>query len=514
MGMENASPLVTPRFDNAVAMFWDAVDKAPSKLALIEGTRRINYDEFGRAVAALSHHLSQCGAAGECVALVIPNSIECNIAVFAALASGAQVTLLNAAYTEAELARLFAASAPRALIVLAGTAKNAQSAAARAGIDSVICLGKGEFALEALISSDARRPDAALVADEFATLGFTGGTTGVPKGVERTHRMLMNTIAGMDEAWPARVGEDVWLNVAPVSHVWGFFMGCMNPVYNRSTLVVVPRFTPDNVVSEIARHKVTFFSGGPAAIYGGLLSSSLIQDADLSALRICPGGGSPFLMELLSAWEKRTGVPILEAYGMTEAGPITANPADGAHRIGTTGLPLTGIELEIVSIDDPDKLLAPNEVGEVRIRGARVVHRYRGESAGHPEGWLYTGDVGCVDEDGFLQIIDRKKDMLIVSGYNVYPREIEELLLTHPEVKNAAVIGVADERKGEVPIAFVETAEEGERVAIGLEQFVEANLAGYKQPQHIIPVDAIPQTVARKNDRKRLAEMAKEYINE
>ena len=199
---------------------------------------------------------------------------------------------------------------------------------------------------------------------------------------------------------------------------------------------------------------------------------------------------------------------------MTEAGPITANPADGAHRIGTTGLPLTGIELEIVSIDDPDKLLAPNEVGEVRIRGARVVHRYRGESAGHPEGWLYTGDVGCVDEDGFLQIIDRKKDMLIVSGYNVYPREIEELLLTHPEVKNAAVIGIADERKGEVPIAFVETAEEGERVAIGLEQFVEANLAGYKQPQHIIPVDAIPQTVARKNDRKRLAEMAKEYINE
>ena len=495
-------------FADAVSMFWHAMDEAGPRTALIDGDRRISYADYGRAVAAVAQRLTHIGVAGERVAVLIPNSIEANIAIYAALAAGAQVTMLNPAYTASELAPLLASSTPRAMLVRAGFEQHAPAAARAQGIEDMIALGEGDLALEALVAAEAPRPTVPIDAETMATLMFTGGTTGIPKGVERPHRTLMNMVAGMEEAWPTRLDDEMWLNVAPTSHVWGFLMGCMNPVYSRSPLVIIPRFHPDLVLEAVERNGVTVFSGGPAAIYVGLLASDRLAAADLSTMRVCPGGGSSFLLETLKAWKQRVGVPILEAFGSTEAGPITANPVDGTHRFGTVGRPLTGIELQVVDLADQEKILAVGEVGEIRIRGPRVVSQYRGDAEGHPEGWLCTGDVGVLDEAGFLTLVDRKKDMLIVNGFNVYPREVEEVLARHPAVAEAAVVGIPDERKGEVPVAFAMLRRPGAVTGEELLSFCAEHLVAYKLPQRVALVDAIEKTAANKVDRKRLAQIA------
>lgn len=498
-------------FDNVVAMFWHAVDVAGGRPALIDQDRSISYAEYGRAVAALADVLTRINVAGERVIVLVPNSIEANLAILGSLVAGAQVTMLNPAYTLAEIEPLIEAADPKAMILLAGSESHGPAAAAAAGIEHVLRIGEGELSLPNLIESDKPRPGIQIKPNDLASLMFTGGTTGKPKGVDRTHRSLVDAIAGMDEAWPTRLDDEVWLNVAPVSHIWGFLMGCFNPIYSRSTLVIVRRFSPDLVIEAIERHKVTVFSGGPAAIYVGLLSAERLASADLSSLRVCPGGGSPFLLETLTAWEKRVGVPILEASGMTEAGPITANPTDGGHRFGTVGRPLSGIELQIVDVENPEQVLPTGAVGEIRIRGPRVVSRYRGVADCHPDGWLYTGDVGVIDEDGFVRLVDRKKDMLIVSGFNVYPREVEEVLAKHPAVAEAAVIGICDERKGEVPVAFVSPRSGASTNPAELAEFCAARLVGYKHPKWVALLDSIPKTPANKIDRQGLAKIAAEH---
>lgn len=500
-----------PSFDTVVDMLWHAVETASDRAALLEGDRSLSYRAFGAAAAALARDLIAVNVAGERVAVMLPNSIEANIAIFATLAAGAQATMLNPGYTERELAPLLADAAPRALVTLSGADAEAAKVAASLGIDHVLTLGAGDLTLDRLVARGATPPRVAIDPDSYATLMYTGGTTGVPKGVERSHRQLIMTVAAMHAAWPTR-GDEVWLNVAPVFHIWGFLMGCMNPVYGRSPVVVVARFKPDMVVEAMEAHRVTVFSGGPAAIYVALLGASNFASADLGSLRLCPGGGSPFLLETLIGWEKATGVPILEAFGMTEAGPITANPVDGTHRNGSVGTPLEGIELEIVDLGEPKRRVLTGEIGEIRIRGPRVIADYRGLPAPPaPDGehkWLMTGDIGYVDEHGFLYLVDRKKDMLIVGGFNVYPREIEEVLVQHPAVREAAAVGVTDARKGEVPVAFVVLHPDSAADPRDLLAYCDGRLVSYKRPKDVIVLDALPKNPANKLDRNELIRRA------
>lgn len=494
---------------DAVAMFWDAVDAGGDRTAMIAGSRTLSYTDYGRAVSALAQRLAEAGAMGERVAVLIPNSLEANVAIFATLAAGGQVVLLNSSYSVAELSPMLASAAPRIVIVLEGSDDTAVAAARAGNIPEIITFGAQAVTLEALVAADTPWPRVEIDPDSLATLLFTGGTTGQPKGVDRTHRTLVETVAGMHSAWPTKLGDEMWLNVAPVSHIWGSLMGCMNPVYGHCPVVIVPRFRPDLVLDALVTNRVTVFSGGPAAIYVGLLAAPDFPEADLGALRVCPGGGSPFLLETLKSWQQATQVPILEAFGMTEAGPITANPVDGSHRFGTVGRALPGIEVQIVSLDDPERQMPTGETGEIRIRGSRVINRYRGEPSGHPEGWLYTGDVGLLDEIGFLRLVDRKKDMLIVGGFNVYPREIEEVLARHPAVAEAGVVGIADERKGEVPIAFATLRSGAGATAEEIAQYCAERLVAYKQPNRMILLEAIPKTQANKICRKTLASLAR-----
>lgn len=495
-------------FATVVDMFWDAVDVAGDRSALLDGDRSLSYRDYGAAVAALATRLIGIGVQQEPVAIMVPNSIEANVAIFAALVAGAQVALLNPAYGAGELAPLVAIARPKVVVTTEGGKAVAEKVAAAHGIETVLIIGADALAVPALVAAGTPRPAVAIDGDDLATLLFTGGTTGIPKGVDRPHRTLVEMVHGMHQAWPTRIDREIWLNVAPVFHVWGSLMGLLNPVYGRSPVVIVPRYQPDLVLDALERHRVTVFSGGPAAIYVGLLAAAGFDRADLSHLRICPGGGSPFLMETLTAWHARTGVPILEAFGMTEGGPICANPTDGAHRFGTVGRPLPGLEVSIAALDDAERAVPVGEPGEIRIRGSRVVHAYRGLGAGRPDGWLYTGDVGVFDADGFLRLIDRTKDMLIVGGFNVYPREVEEVLARHPAVAEAGVVGTPDERKGEAPVAFVRLRDGATATGDELMDHCAAHLVSYKRPRSVTVMDAIPKTPANKICRITLARLA------
>ncbi|MDF2389604.1 AMP-binding protein, partial [Nostoc ellipsosporum NOK] len=300
-------------FGTVVDMFWDAVDVAGGHIALIEGERTLSYRDYGAAVAALAARLAAIGVSRERVAILVPNSIEAKVAIYAALAAGAQVALLNPGYGADELAPLIDIARPKVIIAGADGARAARGLAAAHRIDHVLAVGEGDLSTPALVAQAATRPAVRIDRGDLATLLFTGGTTGVPKGVDRPHGTLVEMVHGMHQAWPTRIDQEVWLNVAPVFHVWGSLMGCLNPVYCRSPVVIISRYQPDLVLAALERHRVTVFSGGPAAIYVGLLAAAGIDRTDLSSLRICPGGGSPFLMETLTTWYARTGVPILEA---------------------------------------------------------------------------------------------------------------------------------------------------------------------------------------------------------
>lgn len=507
--MAYASPSARSQFDDVAAMFWHAVDCAPETIALIDEQRSLNYEQFGASAAALARHLLTFFDGNERVAIHLPNSIEANVAFLACLVAGAQAVMINPLYTEHELVRMLNVATPKVILTLAGSEGPAMEAAAQAGVDHVLVLGEGDLMLSALLADPGPRPDVVITPDTLANMVFTGGTTGEPKGVSRSHRSLMKVTENMQAAWPARLGEEVWLNVAPIAHVWGVHMGCLNPIYSHSPLVIVRRYKPADVLAAVEQHRVTMFSGGPSAIYVGLLASPALENTELGSIRVCPGGGSVFLMETLQAWESKVGLPILEAFGMTEGGPLTANPMDGTHRYGTAGRPLPGVELQIVDIDDFERQLPVGTAGEIRVRGETVVHRYWGHPDGHPDGWLATGDVGFVDEDGFLHIVDRKKDMIIVGGYNVYPSEIEEVLASQPTVAEAYVVGIPDERKGEVPVAFVILREDASATPEELASACETKLVAYKQPRAIHLVNSIPRTPANKVDKKALAQIAR-----
>lgn len=507
MSDDEAAAFGRERFATVVDMFWDAVDVAGDRPALFDGDRSLSYRDYGAAAAALATRLIAIGVQGERVGILVPNSIEANVAVMAAIVAGAQVALLNPGYVATELLPLIDIAGPKALIAGVGVSVVHDVAAARS-IAHVLTIGEGDLSVAALAAASATRPAVDIGEDDLATLLFTGGTTGVPKGVDRSHRSLVEVVHAMHEAWPTRIDREVWLNVAPMFHVWGSVMGLLNPIYCRSPLVIVRRYHPDLVIDALERHRVTVFSGGPAAVYVGLLAADRLDGADLSSMRICPGGGSPFLMETLTAWKARAGIPILEAFGMTEVGPITANPTDGSHRPGTAGRALPGLEVSIVSLDDPEREVPAGEVGEIRVRGSRAAHTYRGHGPGRNDRWLYTGDVGTLDTDGFLRLVDRTKNMLIVGGYNVYPREIEEVLAAHPAVAESAVVGKRDERKGEVPVAFVRLRDGSTITSDDLADYCAAHLVAYKRPRSITLMTAIPKTPANKNCHKTLRAIA------
>jgi long-chain acyl-CoA synthetase len=503
-----------PDFATVSAMFDHAVAAAPERIALRDAGGAMTYAEEGRAASSLCSLLAKEAAPGDIVALLLPNSAAFPVAYFAAVKALAAPALLNPRYPAAQLEPLLREVSPRAIVCAPDTREMARNLAGTVQIPMVICIGE-EITLQSL----AAMPAAALGRPEprpsdIGAILFSGGTTGLPKAVEHSHERLTIAVRCVEWNWPTRLNSEVWLPIAPFPHIYGFLQGVLAPVSARAEVVIPERFKPELIVELLARHRVTVFGGGPAAIYAGVLAAVNLPGADLSALRVCPAGGAPLPAELHARWHQATGLPIHEGYGMTEMAPISGTTEEAGVRVGSVGKPMPCAQIEIVDIETGAQVLPAGTKGEVRVRGPHMMAGYRGRPLETAEilrdGWLYTGDIGHRDADGFLYLTDRKKDVVLVNGFNVFPREVEEAIIAHAKVAAVGVVGVPDERSGERVVAYVVPRQGEELSAAGIAAFAAERLASFKCPADIRIVSQLPMTGAHKLDRVALRRLAVE----
>lgn len=494
-----------------VHMLDDAARRSPDHAALVCGEDTLGYRQYAACVSGLAAELRQAGLGpGERVLVLMANSMDVAIAIFGVQAAGAQVVPMNSAYTASELRQVIENADARGIIY--DEAVQAVVEQVASGFAVRYCIGPGggsqrltRWRDQPELADSLPLPDP----DAPAILQYTGGTTGVPKGVSLLHRAVAANISQREALLPTRAGQERVLAITPLFHSYSMAMGLYLAVYARSTLVILPRYRPDTVLETVARQRITLMLGSPT-IFTGLLGFEGFGRADLGSLRLCASGSSALSEETLRRWEAATGCAVCEGYGQTEAGPVIAfNPLNGARKAGTVGVAAPHTEIQIVDVGDGDKVLPQGEVGEIRVRGPQLMSGYYGRPQETAEalrgGWLYTGDIGRLDDEGYLTICDRKKDMAIVSGFNVYPREVEETLFRHPRVREAAVIGVPDDYRGEVLVAYV-IAEPGVAEQ-ELADFLAQHLVKYKWPSRLHLVDELPRTGVGKIDKKALRGM-------
>jgi long-chain acyl-CoA synthetase len=496
------------------AMFARAVDDAPEAVAFGHRDVSLTYSEAGRAVAALARRLASLVQPGAVAALVLPNSIEFGIAYFAALEALTTPALLNPSYPASQLEILLREVSAGVIICVPSTRDRVADLPGALGGSHVICLEENvtiaTLVAETQGSATLRQPEP----EEVGALLFSGGTTGLSKIVEHTHERLVISARCLERIWPTRAREEVFLPIAPFSHIYGFMMGLLFPISASAEIVIPERFQPEHIVDLFARRRVTIFGGGPPAIYAGVLAAANLAAADLTALRVCPAGGAPFPVELMERWRRATGLQIQEGYGMTEMAPISATTNVSGVRPGSVGMVVPGSEVQVVDLETGTRVLRRGERGEVRVRGPHMMTGYRNRpeetARAIRNGYIYTGDIGHLDEDGFLFITDRKKDVVFVKGFNVFPREVEEAVHTHPKVGAVGVVGVPDARtSGERLIAFVVPGK-GEALDVGeIITHCASRLAAYQCPSEIRIVTSLPMTGAQKLDRVALRSTAR-----
>ena len=505
-----------PFHESLVHMFWHAVEGQPDTTAVIFRDQSISYRDFGRATNGLTALIRGLEIEPGAIVILMPNSIEMDVALMAVMSTGVQVAPVNPFFTVAEIYKVLAGFGVTAIICDAPTREKADAVAAKIGIEQVVTIGEGGELLSQWTGDSAldARPDTMPAADDLALSIFTGGSTGIPKGVDHTHRGLMWGLVQHVSVWPIPFGEGVFLNVAPMFHIWGLGYATWVPIYTAGTLVMIPKYEPDEVIKGLAEHRVSIFAGGPAPIYLGLLTSPLFDQVDLSALKYCISGGAPCPEDLHHEWLDRTGCPLLEGWGMSEGAPFCLNRYDGERKLLSVGNPVPETQVEVVDLETGTQLLPIGEAGEVRVRGPQMMTEYHNspeETAGAlRDGYMYTGDIGYVDEDGFLFLVDRKKDMILVGGFNVYPREIDEVLYNHPAIREAATVGKRDDRLGEAVAAFIALERDADMDEESFFAYCKENLVKYKRPVQVTFIDSLPRTGTNKIDRITLRVMAAE----
>jgi long-chain acyl-CoA synthetase len=385
---------------------------------------------------------------------------------------------------------------PGARLVFAwhGFADAAEAGASDAGAECIL-VQPGEF--EQLVL--AHQPDPAVAertADDTAVILYTSGTTGTPKGAELTHANLRRNCTTSARTLGEFTEEDVLLGALPLFHTFGQTCTMNCALVSGACVTMLPRFDPDKALEIIERDRVSVFQGVPT-MYNALLHAERADSTDASCLRMCMSGGAAIPVELIRAFEEKFGCIILEGYGLSETSPVASfNHPDKPRKAGSIGTPIEGVEMQVW--DDEGNEMPQGEVGEIVIRGHNVMKGYWNRpdatrEAITDDGWFRTGDMALVDEDGYFFIVDRKKDMIIRGGYNVYPREIEELLYEHPAVQEAAVLGVPDEQLGEEVGAAVVLCKGESLEPDELRAWLKEQVAAYKYPRKIWFVDELPK---------------------
>jgi long-chain acyl-CoA synthetase len=489
-----------------VHMLADAAARDANAEALVCQNQRLSYAEYLACVCGFARELQALGAHGERVATLLENSIESCVAAFGVLAAGAQHVPLNPLYTPRELDFILRDAAPVVLMLHQAFAPAIEPVARNAGVRHCIVVGPGTGRLEAWRAATAALPDLP-GPDALALLQYTGGTTGKPKGVNLTHRSISINVSQREALLPSRSGERI-LCMMPISHAYGMAMGLFLAACCGGTLVILPRYMPQDVLEIVQRERISVFPGSPT-VFVGLMAQPGFLRTDWRTVRICYSGAAPLSAQTMSRWRDAVGAPVYEGYGQTEAGPVLSfNPVGGLVKPGSVGIPVPLTEIQIVDPETGLRVLVQGERGEIRARGPQIMQGYRNLPAETAEtlreGWLYTGDIGELDPDGYLYIRDRKKDMVIAGGYNVYPREVEEVLLLHPDVIDAAAVGAADAYRGEVVIAYVVLRPGAHASVDELLAHCRDNLAKYKAPARLELLDALPKTSVNKTDKRAL----------
>ncbi|MFC9927208.1 4-coumarate--CoA ligase family protein [Streptomyces sp. NPDC127190] len=491
--------------------------------ALIDGTdgTTLGYAQVDRFHRRLAAALADAGVRkGDVLALHSPNTIAYPTAFYAATRAGAAVTTVHPLATAEEFARQLRDSAARWIVTVSPLLDIARRAAELAGgVREIFVCDKasGHRSLGDMAATTAPEPRLAFdPAEDLAALPYSSGTTGVPKGVMLTHRQIATNLAQLEPAVPLGPGDRI-LAVLPLFHIYGLTALMNGPLRRGATVVVLPRFDLETFLAAIEKHRITALYVAPPIVLA-LARHPAVGRYDLSSVQYVMSAAAPLDAHLARACAERLGVPPLgQAYGMTELSPGShVVPLDRLREApaGTVGRLVAGTEMRIVSLDEPGRDLGPGEAGEILIRGPQVMKGYLGRPDAtaaliDSDGWLHTGDVGRVDEAGWLYIVDRVKELIKYKGYQVAPAELEALLLTHPGIADAAVIGTDDPDGNEIPHAFVvrRTGTADDLTENEIMAYVSARVAPYKRVRAVTFLDTVPRAASGKILRRELREL-------
>jgi len=502
---------------------------------------RLTWSDVGRLTDRFAAGLQAHGVRkGDRVAIMLPNCPQFVIAFYGALKAGAVVVPTNPLYTAPELQHQLEDSGAKTLVVLTRGYAEATRVASAAGLRNIIVTNIKEyfppllrtiFTLarekkdghrvsiagdqraiwfrDVLATGAAPEPVEVTPAD-LAVLQYTGGTTGVPKGAMLSHRALVANVL-QTHAWHGAGNRvESGLAIMPFFHVYGLTVVMNYAVLGGGAMILIPRFDLHHILASIQKHRPVLFAGAPR-IYVAVSNAPDLARWDLRSIEAFISGSAPLPVEVQQRFEKLTGGRVVEGYGLTEAGPVThCNPRHGRRKLGSIGLPYPDVEAKIVDTETGTREVPTGEAGELLVRGPNLMDGYYE----HPDetalvlqdGWLHTGDIATVDAEGYFAIVDRKKELIIVSGYNVYPREVEEALFAHPAVLEAAAIGIPDEEKGEVVKAFVVLKPGADATGEQLIAHCRESLARFKVPVAIAFRSELPKSLIGKVLRRQLAD--------
>ena len=516
-------------------------ERFPDIIALNYMGKMISYREFERLVNIFAKALADLGVGkGDTVAMVLPNIPQLVIANYATFRIGAIAAMNNPLYTERELTYQLDDSDAKVLITLDLLLPRALKVKPLTKVETIVTCHINDYlpfpkkqlfpfvkkqmyrkiepqpGVYQFMDLIGKYPDAPVANaahwDAVGTLLYTGGTTGVSKGVMLTHANISSNVQQLRFWFPdLKEGRESMLAVFPFFHSAGF-TGIQNlSIYGGCTDVLVPRPEPGIIIELLKKYKPTYLPGVPT-IFVGLLNDQRFSKMDLRFIKGFIAGAAPLSVDTINQLKSMTGGDIINVYGLTEITPMgTASPWKGDIKPGTVGVPLPNTDLKIVDVDEPTREMKLGESGEIVFKGPQVMKGYYNKpeetAAVLKDGWLYTGDIGFLDEQGYLTIVDRKKDMIVASGFNIFPQEIDEVLFEHPKILEACTIGVPDAYRGEAPKSYIvlkqgENLDKEEVVA-----FCKQKLASYKVPHLIAFIDELPKSAVGKILRRELKEL-------
>lgn len=518
---------------NLASLLEDSASRFPDREAIVIGETRLSYAQVNAAANQVANLLTTRGIRpGDKVALTCVNLPQFTIVYFGILKAGGVVVPLNVLLKSREVAYHLADSDAKAYFCFIGTPELPMGAEGHAGFELAAAdgevehffmitpgpeVGAGIDGVETLAEATAGQPitfeTVETDEDDTAVILYTSGTTGQPKGAELRHRnmrdnaLLGEALFGADAERP-----DTYLCVLPLFHSFGQSVVQNGAFGYGGTVVMLPRFEPRAALETMQREKVTFFAGVPTMYWGllGALDDSVDVAAIAAHLRVAVSGGSALPVEVHKEFQQRMGVTILEGYGLSETSPVASFSVLGEPvRVGSIGTPIPGVEMKLIEQDSWDEIADPDGVGEIAIKGHNIMAGYYGRPEATEQsvadGWFRSGDLGRKDADGWYYIVDRSKDMIIRGGFNVYPREIEEVLLTHPDVSLAAVIGIPHPSHGEEIKAVVIRRDGAEVTEEELISWGREQMAAYKYPREIQFVSELPMTATGKILKRELS---------